>query len=320
MVIYIAKKTQHGYINIHLPNYSVQSSNNIGSTNKCSNCGRQIYSSQTIAMIQKNSSPTVPFFDVPSTCHSCINNLHQLRRQTQANDKIRNYHEMAQAKRNITMSEDIVENFNPSQLLSKCNELSDLHCFTNLNVLKKPIKVKIASISTDEIVEGFTDSVINGGYFQVPIDDVSIRSRTIMLEEDLDGLLIKLPIKDEKKNIFLFGTSISIEQMIEIADNERSNMATGNLVERAGSSGEFVFSNSNSKSLTSCTNASERNKSLLVPCPNSVGATIHYQQDDGKYRKFAGVYNQTKGKRYNKIEKSVQIKERASYTVRPCDN
>ena len=109
---------------------------------------------------------------------------------------------MAQAKRNITMSEDILENFNPSQLLSKCNELSDLHCFTNLNVLKKPIKVKITSISTDEIVEGFTDSEINGGYLQVPIDDVSIRSRTIMLEEDLDGLLIKLPIKDEKKIFF----------------------------------------------------------------------------------------------------------------------
>ena len=92
--------------------------------------------------------------------------------------------------------------------------------------------------------------------------------------------------------------------MIEIADNERLNMASGTLAERAGSSGGFVFSNSNSKSLTSCTNASEKNKSLLVPCPNSVGATIHYQQDDGKYRKFAGVYNQTKGKRYDKIEKS----------------
>ena len=35
--------------------------------------------------------------------------------------------------------------------------------------------------------------------------------------------------------------------MIEIADNERSNMATGNLAERAGSSGGFVFSNSKTK-------------------------------------------------------------------------
>ena len=101
--------------------------------------------------------------------------------------------------------------------------------------------------------------------------------------------------------------------MIEIADNERSNMATGNLAERAGSSGGFVFSNSNSKSLTPCTIASERNQSMLVPCPNSVGSTIHYQQDDGSYTKFSGVYNQTKGKRYDKIEKSAQIKERDSY-------
>ena len=119
--------------------------------------------------------------------------------------------------------------------------------------------------------------------------------------------------KMKKKIIFLFRTSISIEQMIEIADNERSNMEVGNLAERAGSSGGFVFSNSNSKSLSACTIPSETNKSLLVPNPNSVGATIHYQQDDGSYTKFSGVYNQALGKRYNQDQKSVQIRDRVSY-------
>lgn len=178
------------------------------------------------------------------------------------------------------------------------NDNMYLHMLRSIKILKvdvHPIHKK----------EKYSQLVTNMSGSELPdeFDINTLKKSTLSRIQQKDVIGV---IDFQRKNNFMIITpsSISDTDDISMAKHESSYIQKMTYAGRAGSAGGFVLPDTNSHSLTKCT---QKPSTVFISHKKGVGASVVYENMDGDIKLFNGIYNDILMRRLSRKQKKTEL-------------
>ena len=225
------------------------------------------------------------------TCATCVEDFQQCRKRENRNGAVvQNFY--SSLYKNPRFFPDDTQNVHTKMIIQESlislQENVEIVSDSLYLELLLPVRSRVLRI-VDVLGEKYNDECckVEGGGFP-PYFDMNHFQKNNFIENPDDGSVGIIIFPRNDNFLMIFPSDIPNEAIVEFSKEETKNIATGMINGRAGAAGGVVNSDTNSHSMSACT---QKSTSLMVGRPNSVGMSVLYQNGHGKATEFKSIYN-----------------------------